>query len=81
MREPWESGNCSHLLGLGLGQSYILASKSAFASDTGEKKSPGRDPAMQMFGTGRWGQDSVWERSQRGRGKSEKAGGVGGKGK
>lgn len=72
--EPWESGNCSHLPGLGLGQSYILASKSAFASDTGEKKSPGRDPAMQMFGTGRWGQDSAWERGQRGRGKREKQG-------
>lgn len=46
LSEPWESGNCSHLPGLGLGQSYILASKCAFASDTGEKnEEPGQGPS------------------------------------
>jgi len=44
--EPWESGDCSHLPGLGLGQRYVLASKSAIASDTGEKKqAPGQGPS------------------------------------
>lgn len=36
-------------------------------------KSLGRDPAMQMFRAGRWGQDSAWEQCQRGRENSKKA--------
>lgn len=35
-------------------------------------KSLGRDPATQMFRAGRWGQDSAWERCQRGRENSKK---------